>query len=259
MIAIGFSLLIPEAFTAVTISQQAVSDLRAEIQRLKAQEVKLESDLSGIRGKIRELQQQLDAALLSQMSKQDTPLVFFVPEKTTIYFFNEPSYASLAGELSGGDVVEILDHVEGFYKGICRKILCYIPDGIVATQVSDSQLTEFRKANDIRLLELKKKTEMEKSARAKLVAQQEKAASEKKRKERQDQLTGRFGAEVAAKIMKRMFWIGMTAEIAKESLGPPLENNRTVLATGTHEQWVYGERLLLYFENGILVSFQDKK
>ena len=50
----------------------------------------------------------------------------------------------------------------------------------------------------------------------------------------------------------------MTDEMAIESLGRPQENNRTVGSWGVHEQWVYRNGdLFVYFENGILTSWQD--
>jgi hypothetical protein len=50
--------------------------------------------------------------------------------------------------------------------------------------------------------------------------------------------------------------IGMTKEMAVVAWGKPYDINRTVGSWGIHEQWVYGSRYL-YFENGILTSFQD--
>lgn len=55
--------------------------------------------------------------------------------------------------------------------------------------------------------------------------------------------------------------IGMTKEQARLSWGEPNSINRTVGSWGVHEQWVweykYSSNTYLYFENGILTSFQD--
>ena len=48
----------------------------------------------------------------------------------------------------------------------------------------------------------------------------------------------------------------MTRELATISLGSPNDINRTVGSWGVHEQWVY-YNLYLYFENGILTSYQN--
>jgi hypothetical protein len=44
--------------------------------------------------------------------------------------------------------------------------------------------------------------------------------------------------------------------MATISLGSPNKVNRTVGAWGAREQWVY-ETIYLYFENGVLTSYQD--
>jgi len=53
----------------------------------------------------------------------------------------------------------------------------------------------------------------------------------------------------------------MTDEMARESWGIPDDVNRSVDSWGVHEQWVYEganfNNTYLYFENGILTSYQD--
>lgn len=67
-----------------------------------------------------------------------------------------------------------------------------------------------------------------------------------------------YGVRDGNRIFNKQFWIGMTTEMARESIGYPNSNNRSVGSWGNHEQWVYKERdLILYFENGILTSWQD--
>jgi hypothetical protein len=52
--------------------------------------------------------------------------------------------------------------------------------------------------------------------------------------------------------------IGMTQdEVLASSWGKPEHINRTTFASGTHEQWVYGSRSYLYFENGKLTAVQN--
>ena len=58
-------------------------------------------------------------------------------------------------------------------------------------------------------------------------------------------------------ILEGKVVMGMTAEQVRASLGEPREVNRTVHRYGTHEQWVYGNRDYLYFENDILDGWQD--
>ncbi len=53
--------------------------------------------------------------------------------------------------------------------------------------------------------------------------------------------------------------IGMSTKtvIEKTSWGKPQEINTTTTKNGTHEQWVYGYRSYLYFENGKLTAIQN--
>jgi hypothetical protein len=48
----------------------------------------------------------------------------------------------------------------------------------------------------------------------------------------------------------------MTDEMVRLSWGSPRDINRSVGSWGVHEQWVYYSSYL-YFENGILTSWQD--
>jgi hypothetical protein len=55
----------------------------------------------------------------------------------------------------------------------------------------------------------------------------------------------------------------MEADAVRLSWGYPKDINRTVTAFGTHEQWIYekefGKRVYLYFDNGVLESWQDSR
>lgn len=63
---------------------------------------------------------------------------------------------------------------------------------------------------------------------------------------------------VAAKTPRPSVVLGMTVMQALGSdWGAPMDVNRTRNFSGSREQWVYGSRRYLYFENGILVSIQD--
>ncbi|HOW20878.1 MAG TPA: hypothetical protein PLH74_04885 [Tenuifilaceae bacterium] len=72
------------------------------------------------------------------------------------------------------------------------------------------------------------------------------------------QLEERFGKENYYRISNHMIWIGMTKEMARASIGGPSSINTTTGSWGVHEQWVYNNKYL-YFENGILTSWQDEK
>jgi len=61
-----------------------------------------------------------------------------------------------------------------------------------------------------------------------------------------------------ASLHPKEITLGMTKEQATDLLGYPNDNNRSVGSWGVHEQWVYeAQGVYLYFENGILTSYQD--
>jgi len=67
----------------------------------------------------------------------------------------------------------------------------------------------------------------------------------------------KFGKITYEKLKKKFYWLGMTTEMARISLGSPNDINRNVGSWGIHEQWVYNNRIYLYFENSILKSYQN--
>lgn len=59
-------------------------------------------------------------------------------------------------------------------------------------------------------------------------------------------------------IKKHLIEIGMTPCMAIAAWGPPDRINESVGSYGVHEQWVYPANYL-YFENGVLRSFQSQR
>ncbi len=70
--------------------------------------------------------------------------------------------------------------------------------------------------------------------------------------------TKKYGAYTASRIIKGEYWIGMTDEMARDSLGSPNDINKSTGAWGVKEQWVYSKKdIYLYFDNGKLTSIQN--
>lgn len=64
--------------------------------------------------------------------------------------------------------------------------------------------------------------------------------------------------EERAKRKKEGVFIGMTKEeVLASKWGKPKERNKSTNASGTSEQWVYGGRNYLYFDDDILTSIQN--
>ena len=69
----------------------------------------------------------------------------------------------------------------------------------------------------------------------------------------------KFSPQIEKAILDREVQIGMTDEQVKLSWGNPGKINRTVTVNHVREQWVYGSSTYLYFDNGVLTSFQDSR
>lgn len=70
--------------------------------------------------------------------------------------------------------------------------------------------------------------------------------------------SNKWPATMERAIIDRKVQIGMTAEQVTMSWGKPERNNRSVGLWGVHEQWIYGDTYL-YFQNGVLTSYQDRR
>lgn len=94
-------------------------------------------------------------------------------------------------------------------------------------------------------------------ATAKLRAQQaaQKAAQKKADYEASVRSHG-WSEKVVKAILGEKIFVGMTAEQARLSWGKPDHINKTVRASGVSEQWVYGSGQYVYFNDGILTSYQ---
>jgi hypothetical protein len=88
---------------------------------------------------------------------------------------------------------------------------------------------------------------------AKIVAEEEK----NKEEQRKAYLIKKYGSTTGENIFAGRVWIGMKDSLAKESWGDPEDINRTVGSWGVREQWVYSNENYLYFENGVLTSWQN--
>lgn len=97
------------------------------------------------------------------------------------------------------------------------------------------------------------------AAKAAAAEREKRLASEQRRERaRRVSIIEKFGNELGARILAGDIWLGMTADMARASMGEPKSINRTVTASGTSEQWVYeSSHKYLYFKDGILDGWQD--
>ena len=130
--------------------------------------------------------------------------------------------------------------------------------GLVWWRVTFDGIVGWVKSTGFRNVDDPERLEAIKQAGERAALEQAKEKIDVDRAERRAELAERFGDEVASKILRDRYWVGMSHLVAVASLGMPDAINRTVTSTIQSQQWVYRERdLYLYFENGMLVSFQD--
>jgi len=111
--------------------------------------------------------------------------------------------------------------------------------------VQDSKTLDYVNSFKIKRKQLQDKTIMEFEQK-----------TQKEQAEKDLKYIKKFGVKIYDKLKNHYYWIGMTKEMAEISLGEPKDINRTVTSSSIQEQWVYKD-IYLYFENGILTTFQD--
>lgn len=181
-------------------------------------------------------------------------------------------------QYSNSELVQILDYRNGYWLTQNNSIKGYIKNIDI---VVSKEMENFKLACDVRNKQLEKEEYQrmqfnlalaQKEIDAKLAVEKQTKEKETKKKEpdrikkeeerkttvkkRKDNLIAKYGVTAGTKIFEGWFWIGMTEEMTRESLGKPEKINKSVGRWGVHEQWVYGSTYL-YFENDILTSYQQ--
>jgi hypothetical protein len=176
--------------------------------------------------------------------------------------------------LETGEDILIKGYAEGYWYAEYNKYLGYVNNDIIGQTTETERIVKY---SNIQKNELEKKERQEnyrldnvKFREADRVLEAEKLRIKKIREKvalemimeeqriRRANLINKYGKTNADRIIENQYWIGMTGEMAKESLGYPDQNNRSVGNWGVHEQWVYSEYdIFLYFENGKLTSYQN--
>jgi hypothetical protein len=156
---------------------------------------------------------------------------------------------------SAQDTVGLLSFNGGtFYKVIYRDKIGYLSKIAIERDPSFDKIDKL--LNDIYKQEQAQK-DAEKAAkneRQKEIAAQKRAIVAEKRK---STILAKYGQVDGQNILDGKIWVGMTKEMALESWGKPENINRTVNANSVREQWVYGLGTYLYFDDGILTTWQD--
>ena len=79
----------------------------------------------------------------------------------------------------------------------------------------------------------------------------------------EQRLISRYGHEIAARILARQIWQGMTDEQLVESRGHPADVGREIIRSNRRETWKYGQtgrnrfNERVYLENGIVIGWKN--
>jgi regulator of replication initiation timing len=261
--------------TPATTAQnpESVSQLQAEIEKLKTTESQLLTEFNRVQGELNSVRQEI-AKLESTIAEEELQSSGAITSTLTsdANLFSKPSRGSMViGHLKKDTLVEICGYEvrEQAYKIKFNNAFAYIGEWWV---IETPLLSSLRQKETARTVEEenKIKAELEQMKQQQQAAQERQAKIEaKKRVEeakkqaeaeaaRKSSLIKKYGELIGKQIIEKKIWIGMTYEMARESWGKPQEINRTVTALINHEQWVYGSTYL-YFENGILTSYQTRR
>ena len=199
--------------------------------RLESEIRTKQDSLKVIDQKINQLQSQ---ELINKLQKQPEGMVY----KATVSMSGkirkkpDPISTGLIG-VNPSDTV-FLTGFDGIYWIVNKeRFFGYINDMYI---VNTPDLEKFRKIVSDR--DLKMRIQMEELERKK-AAEDQRKESEKKRVEaekRRTYLIKKYGKELGESIYAGKFWIGMSSEMAIESLGRPETINKSVGSWGVHEQ-----------------------
>ena len=203
--------------------------MESKLDSLKSIEQDYQKKIVNIRKETSIIENEIKALKL-ELSKGDIYICRF-----TSILTKDPGVPETIATIKGSEKVKVIDQNE--------KYLQVDYNGVIGW----TERTGFISLNE--KIQLEKRIEKQKID---LALEDQKIISDRK-----TELTKKFGASNAQKIIDGKIWLGMTSEMAKESWGQPKKINRDVYEFGKHEQWIY-QNTYLYFEDDILKSWQER-
>lgn len=136
------------------------------------------------------------------------------------------------------------------YFGVCFDSICgYINDYWIIDNEKTKEYVKFKKDEEAERIRIKNEQ--------KIIANKNRIKEEEIELKKIENINiKKYGKVLYEKLKRGYYWIGMTDKMALIALGYPSKINRSVGEWGVHEQWVYNN-IYLYFENGILKSYQN--
>lgn len=235
------------------LKNQNIGDLQKQATRLE-NEIKIRTDsLNFVKEEINHLQNQ---EYLAKFKSKDGELVMNALLKMDGKLRKSSSPMSeIITYISKNDTVKLTDYQFGYWIVNKDQYFGYLSELYLdETEELIIFKKELLKINE----EFRLRKEKEDAEKKRLENEKETAIQKQKELEYRQSILRQFGKETGQKLLEGYYWIGMTAKMAKISLGEPRSINRTVGSWGVHEQWVYYS-LYLYFEDGIVTSYQNSK
>jgi sorbitol-specific phosphotransferase system component IIBC len=234
-------------------NMQKIENLQKKVASLE-NEIKIKTDsLDSIKRKIKHLQNQ---EYLSKFKSEGDELIMLASLKIEGKLRESRSpMSNIITTVSKNDTIRLTDYQNGYWIANKDQYFGYLSE----IYINETEEIQVFKEEIIRLNEeFRSKKEKEEEAKMLLENEKQTALQKQKEKEYRQKIINQFGNETGQKLLNRYYWIGMTDKMAKISLGAPRSINRTVGAWGVHEQWVY-YNMYLYFEDGILTSYQNQR
>jgi len=215
-------------------------ELQSEIARLEGVRDSLNEQIQETRAHIRNLQAEL--LQLTALADSIAPIPWIIEQATSLKMGTHSDSEWLGVLPKGSEVLILAFAGYGYWIVDSGEHIGYLKGSELEGPEEMARMQEqwWERFRADQKAELEEATRLDKEARA----------------ERLLNLTGRFGEVDARRILRGKIWIGMTDEMATESLGAPENIYRTVSARGVSESWNYG-RTSLYFQNGLLKLWTD--
>lgn len=235
-------------------------------QKVMNTEPELESIKRGLLHKIQELTDSIRKVDLlletlkseKLMQKVNDSGLFVFTEKASKLRDTPSVFGKVTIELAENTKIKLIDYDEGYFS-VCVGMKCGYLNEIWIK--SNDTIRAFMTQRNFMRSEMQRIAEEEEANKIR-------EESEKLKQERiaiENSYIKKFGNSTYQKLKDGNYWLGMTEEMARVALGSPNDINRSVGKWGEHEQWIYETRfqgklyikLYLYFENGILSSYQN--
>ncbi len=227
---------------------------QSKVDKLQDRKKNLNIRLNILRDSLDIIDKEIKTALISELDAMDH--VFTNITSSHTYMYSDLNLINRLKLIPDSSIVKVIDIIDGnpsylkvqFGSTIGYLLAINVKKSDELNNFTESKRLVFLKQKEgkdsINYLEgLKRQNEIENKWKLDYEIQKQK-------------LIKKFGLTATNRILDKEIWIGMTSDMAIESCGNPQNNNRSVGSWGVHEQWVYTSRYL-YFENGILTSWQD--